>query len=203
MRYGPAQSQRRVMAAVDQRAVHPFDGASLSSPEAVSASGGQEQLSGLFTAQRLTLVRLAYLLTGDLETAQDVVQDVFTGFWQRSQASRIENSAGYLWTSVVNKSRSATRRRRLAELKIPFLRADQDHAPSAEAFFLHTEENRSLAQAVKALPRRQREVVVLRYWGGLSEAEIATTLGVSKGTVKSSASRALTSLHTALADRSS
>jgi RNA polymerase sigma factor (sigma-70 family) len=59
---------------------------------------------------------------------------------------------------------------------------------------LLAEEHRTVLTAVRRLPRRQREVLVLRYWAGLSEAEIADTLAVSRGTVKTCASRALTKL---------
>jgi RNA polymerase sigma factor (sigma-70 family) len=63
------------------------------------------------------------------------------------------------------------------------------------------DEHRQVIDALRTLPRRQREVLVLRYWSDLSEAEIATALGVARGTVKSSASRALDALEKQLGDR--
>jgi RNA polymerase sigma factor (sigma-70 family) len=76
--------------------------------------------------------------------------------------------------------------------------AHEPPAEPADTSLLLAEEQRELLAAVRALPERQRQVVVLRYWSDLSEAEIAETLGVSRGTVKSTASRALDALQTTL-----
>lgn len=69
---------------------------------------------------------------------------------------------------------------------------------AADSGVLLAEEHREVLAALAALPTRQREVLVLRYWGELSEREIAETLGISTGTVKSSASRAIATLNAAL-----
>ncbi|WP_159045484.1 RNA polymerase sigma factor, partial [Streptomyces puniciscabiei] len=86
---------------------------------------------------------------------------------------------------------SVLRRRRTVRAHTP---APERHAPGAEEDVLLHEDHREVLAALRTLTRRQREVLVLRYWSHLSEAEIATTLGLSRGAVKSTASRALDAL---------
>ncbi len=95
---------------------------------------------------------------------------------------------GYLRTAVVNGSRSVLRRRRTARDYVP---PHQVNARSAESLVMLSAEHQAVVDALAALPPRQREVLVLRYYGGLSEAEIAEATGITRGTVKSTASRAL------------
>jgi RNA polymerase sigma-70 factor (sigma-E family) len=153
---------------------------------------GPVPLAELYAAHRLALVRLAVLLLDDLATAEDVVQDAYAGLAARRGGLRDPEAAlGYLRTAVVNRSRSALRRRRTARGYVP-PRPDEPAVP--DAHLLLAEEQRSLWAAVTRLPTRQREVLVLRYWSELSEAEIADTLGIARGTVKSSASRGLAAL---------
>ena len=79
--------------------------------------------------------------------------------------------------------------------------AEPDEGPPADLALLLDEEHRQVVEALRTLPRRQREVLVLRYWSELSEAEIATTLGISRGTVKSTAARGLAALEQRLEGR--
>lgn len=97
----------------------------------------------------------------------------------------------YLRTSVVNGARSKLRRRRTARAYVPPHEVPRD-ATSEGA--LLAEEHREVLAALRELAPRQREVLVLRYWSGLSEAEIAEALDISRGAVKSTASRALDAL---------
>ena len=161
-----------------------------------SSGLGVEELAELYAAHRLSLVRLALLLVDDLASAEDVVQDVFAAVASRREPLRDRAAAlGYLRTAVVNRSRSALRRRRTARAYVP----PHDAAPDApDDLAVLAEEHREVLAALGALAPRQREVLVLRYWSDLSEAEIATTLGISRGTVKSTASRALDALESAL-----
>ena len=150
-------------------------------------------LADLYYAHRLSLVRLAILLVDDQASAEDVVQDSFTGLWRRygEDLTGMENPLGYLRTSVVNNARSVLRRRKTARGYTP------PHVPdaaSAESVAMLSEEHREVLQAMQKLPPRQREVLVLRYWSDLSEADIADALGISRGTVKSTASRGLDAL---------
>lgn len=156
----------------------------------------QLELADLYAAHRLSLVRLAILLVDDLASAEDVVQDAFTAFAARGTRLREPAAAlGYLRTSVVNGSRSALRRRRTARAYTPPHEIPPD-GPDARAVL--NEEHRELLAALDRLAPRQREVLVLRYWSELSEAEIAEALGISRGAVKSTASRAIDALEKSL-----
>ncbi|GAA4928385.1 RNA polymerase sigma-70 factor (sigma-E family) [Actinomycetospora succinea] len=146
-------------------------------------------LEDLYREHRMRFVRLAVLLVDDPATAEDVVQEAFTGLHRHWGRLRDEHAAlGYLRTAVVNGSRSVLRRRRTAREYTPPHTAD---ARSAESLAMLSAEHQAVVGALGKLPRRQREVLVLRYYGGLSEAEIAEATGISKGTVKSTASRGL------------
>ncbi|MER7370086.1 RNA polymerase sigma factor [Nonomuraea wenchangensis] len=157
-----------------------------------AAATDEAVLAELFLTERLGLVRLAYLLVGDQETAEDVVQDAFTALHRRwSRLSDHDRVLPYLRASVVNGCRMIHRRRSVMSR----LTGDrQTPSRSAEAATLLGETRREVSAAVRALPRRQREAVVLRYYLGLSEAEIAETMGISRGTVKSTVFRALKAL---------
>jgi RNA polymerase sigma-70 factor (sigma-E family) len=158
---------------------------------------GTGSFVALYRAERLAMVRLAAFLVGDAHVAEDVVQDAFAGLHAKWHRLRDEDAAiRYLRRSVVNAARSALRRRRTAD-RYTWPVAPSE--PAADSGVLLTDERNQLRQAVARLPQRQREVLVLRYWADLSEAEIAATLGVSAGTVKSSASRALQALQAELA----
>jgi RNA polymerase sigma-70 factor (sigma-E family) len=155
-------------------------------------------LIDLYRAQRLPLLRLAVLLTDDPATAEDVVQDAFLALQRRWHAVDPAAAAGYLRTSVVNGVRTLYRRSRVARRHLHA--AGPEDVPPADLAVLLTEEQREVVEALRTLPRRQREVLVLRYWSELSEAEIASALGIARGTVKSSASRGLASLQKHLGD---
>lgn len=154
----------------------------------------------LFRAHRLQMVRLARLLVDDRETAEDVAQDAFTALHRRWPALADEDAAiGYLRISVVNGARSVLRRRRTVR-RNPQPAADWLTEEPADGRALLADEHREVMAALQRLPHRQREVIVLRYWSELTEAQIATTLGISIGAVKSSASRGRDSIAAALAE---
>ncbi|MEU8843466.1 SigE family RNA polymerase sigma factor [Streptomyces roseus] len=166
----------------------------------VCGDGPQPTVTELYHAHRLRMVRLAVLLVDDLATAEDVVQDAFTALYRRhgERISEVDNALGYLRTAVVNTSRSVLRRRRTARAWTPPAAAE---APSAEDHVVLDEAHREVLAALARLTPRRRQVLVLRYWAELSEAEIATTLGISRGAVKSNASRALDALERILEGR--
>jgi RNA polymerase sigma-70 factor (sigma-E family) len=150
----------------------------------------------LYQAQRLPMVRLALLLVDDVAAAEDVVQDAFAALHTRWARLRDPHAAtGYLRTSVLNASRSVLRRRRTARGYVP---PAVGVGPGADDAVLLAAEHREVVAALARLAPRQREVLVLRYWSELSEAEIAATLGISRGAVKSTASRALDALESLL-----
>ncbi|MFE4257417.1 RNA polymerase sigma factor [Streptomyces sp. NPDC056883] len=164
------------------------------------AGGPPPTVTELYHAHRLRMVRLAVLLVDDLGTAEDVVQDAFTALYRRhgERITEVDNALGYLRTAVVNTARSVLRRRRTARAWIPQAPAD---VPSAEASVVLDEAHREVLAALGRLTPRRRQVLVLRYWADLSEAEIAETLGISRGAVKSNASRGLDALERILEGR--
>jgi RNA polymerase sigma factor (sigma-70 family) len=132
------------------------------------------------------------LLVGDKPTAEDVVQDAFAGLYRMSdRLSNPDNALAYLRVGVVNGCRSVHRSRRVRALRATH------HEPavwSAEATVIAREDSKLMLQAVARLPRRSREVLGLRYYLDLADTEIAEILGISRGTVSSTASRALVAL---------
>jgi RNA polymerase sigma-70 factor (sigma-E family) len=154
-------------------------------------------LEDLYRAHRMRLVRLALLLVDEPATAEDVVQEAFAGLYRNWSGLRDAAAAiGYLRTAVVNGSRSVLRRRKTAREYTP---PHVANARSAESLAMLTAEHRAVVAALSQLPPRQREVLVLRYYGNLTEAEIADAANISKGTVKSTASRALEALQKIMA----
>jgi RNA polymerase sigma-70 factor (sigma-E family) len=149
-------------------------------------------VTALYQAHALGLVRLAVVITGDQGGAEDIVQDAFLGLYRRwDHLAELPYPLAYLRASVLNGCRTALRRRS---------RADRAHYPreapgeSAEALALLSEEQRAVARAIRDLPGRQREALVLRYYLSLSEADTAQAMRVSRGTVKSATSRALAAI---------
>jgi RNA polymerase sigma-70 factor (sigma-E family) len=151
----------------------------------------------VFVRHHAELVRLALLLVGDQPTAEDVVQDVFA----KLHARRAEWPAGagslpYIRAAVLNGCRSQLRRRAVAWRYAGTFGqlSGQTTQDSAEQEMIRSQERTQVLAALAALPFRRREVLVLRYYVGLSEAEIARVLGISPGTVKSTAARGLAAL---------
>lgn len=167
---------------------------------APDTTDGPITIDELYRSYRMGMVRLAILLVDDQASAEDVVQEAFTGLYRNWSGLRDKAAAiGYLRAAVVNGSRSMLRRRRTARAYVP---PDPGTARSAESLAIMSAEHRAVVAALADLPDRQREVLVLRYYGGLSEAEIAEATGMSKGTVKSTASRAIAKLGRAMAEES-
>lgn len=148
-------------------------------PMVVTRDGFDE----LYRTEHEPMVRLAYLLCGDRETALEVVHDAFVVTCERW--SRLDRPGGYLRTAVVNRCRDVGRRQRF-----------RSAAPVPERAEVGSDDY--LADAIAALPPKRRAAVVLRYYLDLSEADIAETLGVRPGTVKSLLSRGLAELRLAL-----
>jgi len=148
-----------------------------------------DAVTDLFDAHYRRLVRTAALLVDDRETAEDVVMDAFLGLYRRWTAIRDPDAAyGYVRSAVLNGARSQLRRRRVSRLH-------ERAQPMAEPTTTEDASQRaSVMQQLRALPARQRQVLVLRYYLDLSEAEIASQLRISPGSVKTHASRGLAAL---------
>jgi RNA polymerase sigma-70 factor (sigma-E family) len=150
----------------------------------------------LYSLHYRTLVRLAALLVRDVPTAEEVVQDAFVAMhdaWQRLRDA--ENALAYLRQAVVNRSRSVLRHRTVVDKNM--VKAPPD-MPSAEHGALVLLERSAVIAALRALPVRQREAIALRYYADLSEAEIAATMKISRGAVKSHTARGMAALRSAL-----
>lgn len=150
----------------------------------------------LYALHYRALVRLAALLVRDTPTAEEVVQDSFVamhGGWQRLRDA--EKALAYLRQAVVNRSRSVLRHRTVVDKNLQKAPPDM---PSAEHGALVLLERHAVVAALRDLPDRQREAIVLRYYADLSEAEIAAAMGISRGAVKSHTARGMTALRAAL-----
>ena len=184
-----------------------LSGAPSTPPPARSWSGGAEpgrpaatagqwhDVALIFRQHNADLVRLALLLVGDRACAEDVVQDVFTRLCARHRDLDQDRALAYIRTAVVNGCRSVLRRRTLTR-RIVITRAasGRDTQESAEDTAILAEDRRRVLAALAALPSRRREVLVLRFYLNLPVAEVAATLGISQGSVKSAAARGLDTL---------
>jgi RNA polymerase sigma-70 factor (sigma-E family) len=153
-------------------------------------------VTALYSTHYRSLVRLAALLVRDVATAEEVVQDSFVAMhdgWRRLRDS--EKALSYLRQSVVNRSRSVLRHRVVVDRNAPKPSPDM---PSAEHGAIVLLERSAVVSALRTLPPRQREALVLRYYGDMSEAQIADIMGISRGAVKSHTARAMSALRSVL-----
>lgn len=157
----------------------------------------EEEVADLFRAEYRSLVRLASLLLGDQGAAEEVVQDAFVKLqlgWGRLRDR--DRAPAWLRTAVLNGARSRLRRaavgRRHLEVARPVASAPVES--DAVAF----DDRRRMLAALRRLPARQREALVLKFYMELSEAETAAAMGVSAGSVKTHVHRGLAALESAL-----
>ncbi len=145
----------------------------------------------LYQAHALALTSLAHVMLGDKASAEDVVQDAFFGLYRNwARLSDPAMALPYLRRSVLNGCKSQLRRRRLRASRTLHERA----VPSAESAVLAGEEQQSVLVAIRRLPARQREVLILRFYLLESEADVARAMGIRPGTVRSTTHRALSAL---------
>ena len=156
----------------------------------------------LYVAHYASLVRLAALLVRHSGEAEEIVQDAFVamhGRWGRLREP--DKAVGYLRRSVVNAARSAHRHHDVRDRHLLGERSTRDvqrSAASAEQGALAGESRAEMMRALDALPQRQREVLVLRYFADMTEAQVAETLGISLGSVKAYGSRGIAALRIAM-----
>jgi len=152
----------------------------------------RQRVSALYQTHALALKKLAFLMTGDQPTAEDIVQDAFLGLCRRwPSLHEPGNALGYLRASVLNGCRSVHRRAAVARKHAPALAGPAASVPDAASV---TDDRGEMAAALRLLPRRQREVLVLRYYLDLDVAEIADTLRISPSAVRATNTRGLASL---------
>jgi RNA polymerase sigma-70 factor (sigma-E family) len=162
------------------------------------AAPAAEAVTALYQAHALGLIRLAVVMLGDRPAAEDAVQEAFCGLYRRwHHLSDPGKALSYVRSSVINSCRTVLRRRR----RQAGLAGDRP-GESAEALALVGEEHRQVLTAIRRLPARQREVLVLRFYLDFDEAEIAASMRISRGTVKSTTSRALAALGRLLGEQS-
>jgi RNA polymerase sigma factor (sigma-70 family) len=164
------------------------------STAAPSPTDREAVLDVLFRTHCASLVRLAVLLLGDRGVAEEVVQDAFVSLHRNWPRLRDSAAAGsYLRSAVVRGCRSRQRHLIRARSAVPKLAVVVD-PPSVEERAVDRDQAARLAAAVQALPTRQREVIVARYYLGLTEAQTGTLLGIGLGSVKRHAHRAMAAL---------
>jgi RNA polymerase sigma-70 factor (sigma-E family) len=155
-----------------------------------------DHLTETYRAHYRSLLGLAALLLDDTASCEDVVQEAFIRVHSaRSRVRDPEKTLAYLRQTVVNLSRSALRRRILG---LKLLAKPMPDMASAEEGAYEILERDQLKAAMRSLQRRQREVLVLRYFADMTEAQVAETLGISLGSVKAYGSRGLAALRVAM-----
>jgi RNA polymerase sigma-70 factor (sigma-E family) len=173
----------------------------VSEPLSSSARSGPPTaaVTALYEQHALSLIRLAHIMLGDRAAAEDVVQDAFWGLYRRwDQVANKDRALSYVRSSVLNGCRTILRKTVASELT-------SAHSPvtvSAEAAVLSAEERREVVRALRRLPGRQRDVLVLRYYLDLPDDQIAGDLGVSASSVRSIRRRALAALERLLKEGS-
>jgi len=157
-----------------------------------------EAVTQLFRVHYRTLVRLAVLLCGDASRAEELTQDAYVQLHARWRTLRDTDKAlAYLRQCVVNRSRSSLRHRLVASRYLA-AQPPPPPVPSAEHGALDLLAQASMLDALRTLPNRQREALILRYYLDLSEADIAEAMGVSRGAVKSHSARGIAALRQSL-----
>lgn len=156
-------------------------------------AGREAAISHLFDRDYTQLLRLALLLGASGVDAEDIVAEAFCQLHRRWRSLRNPLTAGrYLRSTVCNLTRMHVRRmqvfRRYARKHV------EEYVNSAEQQVLLRDDQRAVVRALRSLPVRQREALVLRYWLGLNVSEIAGTMGISSGAVKSHTSRGMARL---------
>jgi RNA polymerase sigma-70 factor (sigma-E family) len=163
-----------------------------------SLRGMPRSLTALVNEHYTPLVRLAALLVGDIASAEQIVQDSFVALHNARRGPDSHTALSYLRQAVLIRSRSTLRHRTLAR------RNTAETAPGRTAAARHemtSLDSQAIISALRTLPVRQREVIVLRYYADLSEAQIAAAMGISRGAVETHTARAAASLRAVLEDR--
>ncbi len=161
----------------------------------------QDMLVHLFNQHYSSLVRLASFLLDDTAVCEEVVQDAFVKMHTIKNLPEAGKEAAYLRSVVLNNARSRMRRRMVhrramaKEVKEP-----PAYTPSLETEVVNSAERRRIVQLLRKLPRRQAEVLTLRFYMDLSEEEISQTLNITKGSVKTHTSRGLDKMASLLED---
>ncbi len=156
-----------------------------------------DDFATIFNVHHRRAVRLAYLLTGDADNAEDIVSDAFAKVYRQWQRKDIDDIGAYIRRAVVNQANSKLRRRYLERAHASTRSGDDRGVLMVDEL---AGEKDQMWQAIQRLPDKQRRAVVLRYYEDLSVEETAEILGISPGTVKSQVSRGLDRLRQLLGE---
>jgi len=171
-------------------------------PGGLPVTTAEAAVTALYQAHALGMIRLAHIMLGDRASAEDVVQEAFCGLYRRwSHLADYGSAVHYVRSAVLNRCRSVLRRR-TTSLAPRGLGGQPEPVISAESAVLTREERDEIMRAVRRLPQRQREALVLRFYLDLSAEETATTMGISPSSVRSATHRALASLGRMLQEQS-
>jgi RNA polymerase sigma-70 factor (sigma-E family) len=152
-------------------------------------------VTALYQAHAVGMIRIALLMLGDRGAAEDVVQEAFLGLFRRWHGLNDTGKAeAYVRSAVLNGCRDAVKRRDRRTRRDLATAFDLLEPVTAEAAALISEDRRRILAGLRLLPGRQREALVCRYYLELSEEETASAMGVARGTVKSTTSRAIAAL---------
>jgi RNA polymerase sigma-70 factor (sigma-E family) len=155
----------------------------------------RDAVTTLYAGHAVGLIRLAVVMLGERAVAEDVVQEAFCGLYQNwDRLTDSSKALPYARAAVLNGCRSALRRQARWRGHLTAGPQSWETTESAESSVLASEEHRAVLAALRRLPHRQREALILRFYLELGEAEIAESMGVTPGTVKSTTSRALAAL---------
>jgi RNA polymerase sigma-70 factor (sigma-E family) len=144
------------------------------------------------------LVRRAYLLTGDAAGAEDLAQDVLVGLWRACERGTVRDLDAYALAALVNRVASRWRGHR----RVVSLSVEDALTPTTDGPEGHVVARDELWRALNGLSRRQRAVLVLRHYEGMTESEIAELLEVSVGSVRRHASRGMARMRDQMVRRS-
>lgn len=165
--------------------------------EHVTADVVTTDLPALYDKHYRSLVRLTSMYVGDRETSEEIVQDAFVKLMSGRYRFEPGKEGPYLRSIVLNGARSTLRKRKVRRAKKP---EPPGPVASAEVGGVNLIERERMLELVRSLPKKQADVLILRYYLDLSEKEIAETLGIAPGSVKSHAHRGLSKLNARLQD---
>lgn len=150
-----------------------------------AADDADAAVAGLYARHALGLTRLAQVMLGDRAAAEDVVHDAFAGLYRQwGQLRDASKAQAYLRSAVLNRCRSALRRAARSPVMESF-----EHVPDAASALLASQARQSVLAALRRLPDRQREALVLRYYLDLPDSEIAAVMSIGTSTVRSTVHR--------------
>jgi RNA polymerase sigma-70 factor (sigma-E family) len=156
-------------------------------------SDAQTAVAALYQLHATGLIRLATIMLGDRGAAEDAVQDAFSALYRRYDSlAQPDRALAYVRSSILNGCRSRLRTRQRAARRDA--RVAPATVPGADYDVLLDEEHREVLAALRRLPDRQREALVLRFYLEMSPSDVAGAMGIGEGTVKSTTSRALAAL---------